>query len=192
MDNERAHRKRVKHYNEPGHAHLLTFSCYQRKPLLTNDRWRTELSLSIDRATEAQTMRLVAFVYMPEHVHLLAWPRKEEYSISRFLKAVKRPCSYRIRRWLEEHNSPLVAELTVRERPGKRAFRFWQEGGGHDRNFRTIEGVMSAAEYMHNNPVRRGLCETPGEWLWSSWRHYHRADQPPSPGLPKVHGLLPR
>jgi putative transposase len=32
------HRKKVKSYNEPGHAHELTFSCFQRQPFLTKER----------------------------------------------------------------------------------------------------------------------------------------------------------
>ena len=24
--------------------------------------------------------------------------------------------------------------------------------------------------YMHNNPVQRGLVSAPGDWPWSSWR----------------------
>jgi len=30
--------------------------------------------------------------------------------------------------------------------------------------------------YMHNNPVRRGLVKHPGDWPWSSWRFYFRND----------------
>jgi hypothetical protein len=26
--------------------------------------------------------------------------------------------------------------------------------------------------YMHDNPVKRGLFKHPGDWLWSSWRFY--------------------
>ncbi|MFO0814978.1 MAG: hypothetical protein U0796_17285 [Gemmatales bacterium] len=29
------HRKRVRHFYEPGHAHFLTFSCFHRLPLLS-------------------------------------------------------------------------------------------------------------------------------------------------------------
>ena len=68
------HRKRVRHYDEPGDCHELTFSCYRRLPLLTNDGWREMLSRSIDRAMLGHRYRLVAFVYMPEHVHLLVCP----------------------------------------------------------------------------------------------------------------------
>ena len=34
------HRKRVRHFHEAGHCHELTFSCYRRMPLLTNNVWR--------------------------------------------------------------------------------------------------------------------------------------------------------
>ena len=60
------HRKRVRHYNEPGHCHEPTFSCYRRMPLLTNDDWREKLGGSIDRAMDRHAFSLVAFVYMPE------------------------------------------------------------------------------------------------------------------------------
>ncbi len=26
--------------------------------------------------------------------------------------------------------------------------------------------------YLHRNPVKRGLVKDPGEWEWSSFRHY--------------------
>jgi len=35
-------RKRVRHFDEAGHAHFLTFSCYRRMPLLCKDRSRHE------------------------------------------------------------------------------------------------------------------------------------------------------
>jgi hypothetical protein len=30
--------------------------------------------------------------------------------------------------------------------------------------------------YMHNNPVKRGLIKSPGDWPWSSWRFYYLND----------------
>ena len=68
------HRRRVKHFHEPGDRHELTFSCYQRLPLLTNDRWRRMLAEAVDRALDRWDYSLVAYVFMPEHVHLLVFP----------------------------------------------------------------------------------------------------------------------
>ena len=44
-----AHRKRVTHFNEPGHYHELTFSCFRRLPLLIDDAYRVLLSHSIEQ-----------------------------------------------------------------------------------------------------------------------------------------------
>jgi len=65
------HRKRIRHLHEPGDIHEFTFSCYRRMPLLTNNAWRTQLSRSVDEACQSVGCLLAAFVYMPEHVHLL-------------------------------------------------------------------------------------------------------------------------
>lgn len=55
-------RKKIRHYHEPGDLHELTFSCFRRMPLLTNDVWRELLFRSIDRSIERWQFRLVAFV----------------------------------------------------------------------------------------------------------------------------------
>ncbi len=166
------HRKTVVRFHEPGDFHELTFSCYRRLPLLTNDEWRHLLAEGLDRAVCGQSCRLIAYVFMPEHVHILVQPTTDDVRIDLLLKAIKRPFSSRIKRLLEQSDSPLLARLTVRERPGVQGFRFWQEGGGYDRNLRSVKAVESAIEYIHQNPVRRGLCDRPTDWRWSSASHY--------------------
>ena len=167
-----AHRKLVKHYHEPGDFHELTFSCYHRLRLLTNDAWRAYLSSSIDEACRNEGCLLLAFVFMPEHVHLPVYPTMENPDIDRLLAAIKRPCSAGVKRDLVQARSRLLERLTVKERPGKTCFRFWQEGPGYDRNLRTEKAVMESIDYLHRNPVRRGLCREPSQWTWSSARFY--------------------
>ncbi len=182
-------RKRVKRFNNPGHAHLLTFSCQKRMPLLTEESRLQALARSIDSATLKYDFRLAAFVFMPEHVHLVLVPSAGEYDISKLLSAIKRPFSYRVKRELELSADPLLSALTVRERPGRSTFRFWLEGGGHDRNIVVPAGILKSAEYIHNNPVRRGLCASPDEWKWSSWKYYHQPTRYEATALPRVDGL---
>jgi putative transposase len=110
-------------------------------PLLTNDLWRTVLSRSIDNALDRHGWRLVAFVYMPEHIHLLAYPLPVHSDVDALLKAIKRPYSYRIKKLLEKTNSSLLNRLTIRQRPGITTFRYWQEGPGYDRNLTTRHSV---------------------------------------------------
>jgi len=181
-----AHRKTVKHYEQVRAVHELTFSCYRQMPLLTKDVWRQMLSVSISRATANHEFDLIAFVFMPEHVHLLVLPRTTDSRISGLLKAIKRPYSFRIKQLLKHSNSGLLEKLTIRQRPGVMTFRYWQEGPGYDRNLESPDAIEAAINYIHLNPVRRGLCKKPEEWKWSSARHFLDPVQPADPDLPRI------
>ncbi len=38
---------------------------------------------------------------------------------------------------------------------------------------------MEKLRYMHRNPVKRGLVLEPGQWGWSSFRHYAQGERGP-------------
>jgi putative transposase len=119
------HRKLVKHYHEPGDLHELTFSSYRRQPLLTNDTLRRQLARCIDAASQELDFRLAAFVFMPEHVHLLVVPMIPEPKIDLYLARIKQPFSKWVKQQLVDAKSLLLNRLIVQERPGKNCFRFW-------------------------------------------------------------------
>ncbi len=189
------HRKRLKRFHEPGDCHELTFSTYRQLELLTRDDWRAMLCQSIDRAIENHRYRLIAFVLMPDHVHLLVLPTEikpgELPDLDVLLSAIKRPFSYRVKQMLMAEHSPLVERLTVLERPGKPVFRFWQEGAGYDRNLRVERALLNSIDYLHQNPVRAGLVAQARDWKWSSARWYESDRALIDPDLPTLHGLPP-
>lgn len=137
------HRKRVRHYDEQGELHELTFSCYQQQPILDDDWRREQLSIAIKRAMDNQGWRLAAFVYMPEHVHLLVFPMQQGLKVNQLLFAIKRPFSYRVKQQFAETASPFLQKLTIRQRPGKSTFRFWQEGPGFGRMAQDTIGTFA-------------------------------------------------
>ena len=65
---DRIHRKAI---NTPGHAHELTFSCYHRFQFLKAERTSQWLAEAIQSARVKHSFDLWAFVFMPEHVHLI-------------------------------------------------------------------------------------------------------------------------
>jgi putative transposase len=147
------------------------------------------LSEAIDRATQRHDYHLTAFVYMPEHLHLLVFPGPDASKIDQLLKAIKRPYSFRIKRLLEAAHSPLLDRLTVRQRPDVTTFRYWQEGPGYDRNLDRPETVLAAIDYLHRNPVRRGLVARSIDWQWSSARWYEGLPYDPKLRLPQLEKL---
>jgi putative transposase len=166
------HHKRKVTYNEPGHAHFLTYSCYRRLPLLSRDRTRRWVIEALAAARRQLDFDVWAFVIMPEHVHLLIRPRQTAYRMAAILGALKRPVSVRAKDYLlATGHADWLRRLTVRE--GKRdVFRLWQAGGGYDENLWNDRPILEVINYIHANPVRRGLVGAATDWYWSSARAY--------------------
>ena len=187
-----SHRRQIKHYHEPGDLHELTFSCHHSLPLLSNDASLALLAQAVDRALVAKEFALVAFVFMPEHVHLLVYPRKgtaKPADVEALLGAIKRPHSYRIKQILCSSQSPLLAKLTVPDKRRGTVFRYWQKGPGYDRNLHSRKAVLASIDYIHDNPLRRRLCTQPTGWRWSSARWYASDGRTVDEALPQIDGL---
>jgi putative transposase len=163
--------KKVKHYDLPGDAHYLTFSCYGGLPLLSKDRSRLWFIDALKKARAKHAFDLWAWVIMPEHAHLLIFPRAAKYKTSKILASVKKPVGYKAVQYLRQNAPSFLERLTVRTR-NRTYRRFWQAGPGHDGNLYELEAVYNAIGYIHNNPVRRGLVDHPTDWLWSSARDW--------------------
>jgi putative transposase len=186
MEVEPNHRKQIKHFHEAGDLHELTFSCSEREALLVKYDWFHLLSQRIERSCEICDTELYAFVFMPEHVHLLVGGINTEDDVSRFLFSIKQPFSMKVKRCLQRHDPALLNRLMVEERPGKHVFRFWLEGPGYDRNLNEGPEIEAAIHYFHRNPVERELCATAVDWKWSSARYYLSDGTVIDPDLPKI------
>ncbi len=54
--------------------------------------------------------------------------------------------------------------------------RFWQPRF-YDFNVYSPKKKREKLEYMHANPVKRGLVKDPGGWLWSSFSFYEKGER---------------
>ena len=147
----------MRRYEIAGHARFLTFSCSGRQQFFDDraacDVFAQQLMISKSRSG----FRLYAWVVMPEHVHLLLQPELNQESVSKILMSLKRRVATRVLGdWRE-------AGRAVPE-------RFWQAGGGYDRNIYSGDELAEKIQYIHENPVRRGLVERGEDWVWSSCR----------------------
>lgn len=166
-----SHRKRVRHFDLPGDAHFLTFSCYRRLPLLSKDRTRKWFVEALAAAHNKHHFQLWAWVIMPEHVHLLIYPDANSTKIANILADIKRPVAQRAIAYLVGRKSPFLKRLTVRNK-SRTYRRFWQAGPGQDHNIYDPRTAHRVVEYIHFNPLRRGLVTRAEDWLWSSARDW--------------------
>jgi REP element-mobilizing transposase RayT len=92
--------------------------------------------------------RLLAFVVMPDHVHLLYLTEPGE-ALATTLQALKGSSSHRL------------AKMAGRQAP------IWQRDT-FDRVVRDERELLDTWRYIEANPVRRSLCEVPEAYRWSS------------------------
>ncbi len=163
--------KRRRRFDDERMPRELTFSCFQRLPLLGRDRTRRWFVESLDDVRRNWPIDLWAWVIMPEHVHLLIAPREPGVDVGAFQGAVKERTARLAIAWLKEHAPSWLEKISVREGVRVRR-RFWQPGGGYDRNIDNFETLEFSINYLHMNPVKRGLVAKPEDWEWSSARWY--------------------
>jgi putative transposase len=174
------HRKEMRRREFLCSWRFLTFSCVDRLPLLGNAGIRNAFVDSLRVARERHRFRLLAWVVMPEHVHMIIVPRPildfdgglpvvaSRSDVSTIMWGLKKPFAQRVLARWRKLGAPVLQRLAMPDG----THQFWLPGGGFDRNVRTDEEAWREICYTHENPVRRGLVARAEEWAWSSARWY--------------------
>jgi len=168
-DRKEPQRKTRRRYDIPGHLRFLTFSCYQQLPLFKNDAIKDVFVRRLAVVREQQSVGVIAWVIMPEHVHLLIQPKSNDTPMAKILQSIKGPVAQHvILRWQTINAKRVLDRITT---PNGQ-LRFRQAGGGYDRNVISQHEAEEKIGYIHQNPVRRGLVKQATDWAWSSARWY--------------------
>jgi putative transposase len=141
----------------------MTFSCADRRPMFSREKCCVWMLDALTLGREKVYYELWAYVIMPEHVHLVLYPHSN-VKISEILKCIKQSVSKRAFRWLEENDPQYLVRNANASLASRSSFNFWQRGGGYDRNLRSVADIHEKVNYVHNNPVRRGLVSRPSRW----------------------------
>ncbi len=154
----------LERFQQSGHTHFITFSCFHRRQWLTTPDAKRIFELALERVRRKFRLSVYGYVVMPEHVHLLL----SEPAGAPLCDAIKS-----LKQGVARH---LTGECAFGA-PLKRGFRlsgiqhFWQKRY-YDFNVRNEHQFREKLRYIHRNPVRRGLCQRPEDWMWSSFRQY--------------------
>ena len=118
---------------------------------------------------------LIAYVFMPSHIHLLLYLPPGEH-ISDFMRDFKKYTSTRIRQRLENDGQLGYLEKLHRNAMNKKAQRFKLWMDRFDDVVITTEKILGIKiQYIHANPIRAGLAEKAEEWKFSRLRSKRRS-----------------
>ncbi|MDE3179914.1 MAG: transposase, partial [Acidobacteriota bacterium] len=124
---------RRQHYEDGNHLHFLTASTYRRARVFDSDRCKFKFVRTLGDLRAELDFRIVGYVLMPEHCHLLIWPA-ETATLSQIMqKLSERTANFvirhlsrnRTRPWCEKMLRRLELPPTVHHHAHHRV---WQRG----------------------------------------------------------------
>jgi putative transposase len=148
------------------HLHFITCSWYRRLAKLGTARARDRILSILEQTRERYRFVVVGYVVMPEHIHLLII-EPEVGNPSIVMQVLKQRTA---RALLPKIKREKAGQGRLFDRGATRA-PFWQ-ARFYDFNVWTTKKRVEKLRYMHRNPIKRGLVESPELWRWSSYRFY--------------------
>jgi putative transposase len=118
------------------HRYFLTFCACQRTCALESAERCTLVVTQFRRTAIEERFALLAYCFMPDHVHLLVEARSDDSNGLRFIRSAKQYSGFHYRRAF--------------------GVRLWQRYG-FERVLRNNEDSLRVARYILENPVRAGL-----------------------------------
>ncbi|MBI1332226.1 MAG: hypothetical protein GC165_05040 [Armatimonadetes bacterium] len=117
--------------------------------------------------TANKRAKLFTYVVMSNHLHFVVRPH-ETKTISELVQKIKQRSVIRLEKHLEQSEREQLSPQA-----GLNRHRYWQ------RSFRanplhTTAVAEQKIDYLHQNPVRTGIVDTPEDYIWSSHYAWHQ------------------
>jgi len=166
--------------NIPNTFHFVTTVTYNRVPVFKSPNACEIFTNVLREMREHERFKLVGYVVMPDHVHLIINPQNA--SVIDSVRTLKSLTARRVLDWLaiNNHHASLAKLELAQTQKRQHAHAVWQK------DYSAIDlwsprFINQKLDYIHLNPVRAGLCQHPAKWRWSSYRAYlpHEAGDVP-------------
>jgi len=157
--------------NGLGCTYFVTTTVINHLPVLTIKGVPDILLNNLVFYQNKYSLKIFAYVIMPSHIHLIIWI-PANVSVSNVMRDFKKFASVQIRDHLTECKSDFLTILKKYGRKYERQhFKLWKPRS--DKVALTTEKVYNIKlNYIHDNPVRAGLCLKQEDYLYSSARNY--------------------
>jgi putative transposase len=148
---------------------FFTATCLNWQPLLHAERRKDIVMDSLRFLVADQRIWLYAFVIMPNHIHLL-WCKRDTWVEKNVQQMFLKYTAQQLKFSMVDNKQEEELE-TYKSTQCDRAYHFWER-----RPYKSTMFNRKVAEqkinYIHENPVKAGLCELPEHYRYSSASFY--------------------
>jgi REP-associated tyrosine transposase len=157
--------------NLPGALHFLTGNINRRLPVFGQPACCEAVIEECAKVRKEWPFKLVAYVLMPDHFHLVVNPR--DGRVRDLAGALK---SLWARRIIDVSTG--FSFLREKPEPDGSMNQVWQE------SFKATPlwsdwMIWQKINYIHNNPLKAGLVRSAGDYCWSSFRSFYFDERDP-------------
>jgi putative transposase len=173
-----AHRLTVPTISRDSPGIYITAVTQNRLPVFRTETIKTVVASALDEARQSGGFALLAYVIMPNHLHMATDGVRKPSDVLRYAKGI---ISRRVIGYLREHGYQSSLEKLRHEKKVRgHEYSLWQHHSSV--MLLTSENVfMQRVHYTHQNPVRAGPVERAEEYRWSSarcWAHRPAENEP--------------
>jgi REP-associated tyrosine transposase len=164
------------HAREPERAYFVTSTIVQWLPIFTTAARCDILVAALEYCRAHKALRISAWVILDNHFHaILSAP-----DLPRVMADFKRHTARRLIELLESERCEWLLNQLEYFRAKHKAesiHQLWQEGF-HPQAIESDEMMLQKREYLHMNPMKRGLVTAPEHWHYSSAHEWCKGAAP--------------
>ncbi len=147
---------------------FFTATNLEWKRLLKPNKYKDIVISSMKFLVKNKRARIFSFVIMENHIHLL-WQTLPGHASEAVQRDFLKYTAQRIKKDLQENYPRVLSYFRVNAKD--REYQFW-ERNALSVELRSRKVFLQKSRYIHENPVRAGICKLPEEYRYSSALFY--------------------
>jgi putative transposase len=124
-------------------GYFLTLCTFANRACFTDPGVVSDVWLQFVNAADRNHFEVLAYCFMPDHLHLLVEGISDAADLRLFVASAKRQAAHAAKSWVRG--------------------RLWQPGY-YDRVLRDRDDIHAIIKYIVENPVRAGICRRPSDY----------------------------
>ena len=155
--------------------YFITSTIVNWIPIFTNEKYYDILINAIKFYQSKKSLEIIAYVFLPDHFHLIVKSKE----LVKTIRLIKMFSAKEIIKQLNiDNKSQILSQLKQNKKDYKTNsdYQVWQEGF-LPKEILNDEMLNQKIEYIHYNPVKKGLVTEPSEWKYSSAGIYEKGEQ---------------
>ncbi|MBU1164823.1 transposase [Patescibacteria group bacterium] len=180
-------------YNDLAYSHFVTTKTFNNQKIFKEDDCCQILFDNIKFYQRKFKLDLIAWVIMPNHLHMIIWwnaDKNPKLTISKIMHGIKWHSAKEISKYLLNRQGAMALPTqleglnkNISTQPGRsgatarpKRLKIWQPGF-YDFNIYSDHKLEEKINYIHHNPVKANLTKLPENYKWSSYKLFKQNEK---------------